>query len=171
VSGSGVSWAISKSAPGSRQITMPAPHRWIRSRISAQLLYARVAVPQTSRNFLPARIARPPSLGARTNRSVAYRRSCVKRRARAQSRRRPASKRAAAAAAATGNNNRCRWKGGNWDARPGAGQAGTWKLIRVSIIMLRDWRPIERDGQMNGVERSRAERLYTCARTHARSLP
>jgi len=95
----------------------------------------------------------------------------VKRRARAQSRRRPASKRAAAAAAAaTGNNNRCRWKGGNWDARPGAGQAGTWKLIRVSIIMLRDWRPIERDGQMNGVERSRAVQsaLYTCARTHGR---
>ena len=27
VSGSGISWAICKSAPGSRQITMPAPHR------------------------------------------------------------------------------------------------------------------------------------------------
>ena len=26
VSGSGISWAICKSAPGSRQITMPAPH-------------------------------------------------------------------------------------------------------------------------------------------------
>ena len=29
VSGSGISWAICKSAPGSRQITMPAPHRSI----------------------------------------------------------------------------------------------------------------------------------------------
>ena len=27
VSGSGISWAICKSAPRSRQITMPAPHR------------------------------------------------------------------------------------------------------------------------------------------------
>ena len=27
VSGSGISWAICKSAPGSRQITMPAPHQ------------------------------------------------------------------------------------------------------------------------------------------------
>jgi len=27
VSGSGISWAICKSAPSSRQITMPAPHR------------------------------------------------------------------------------------------------------------------------------------------------
>ena len=27
VSGSGISWTICKSAPGSRQITMPAPHR------------------------------------------------------------------------------------------------------------------------------------------------
>jgi len=27
VSGSGISWAICKSAPCSRQITMPAPHR------------------------------------------------------------------------------------------------------------------------------------------------
>jgi len=26
VSGSGISWAICKSAPSSRQITMPAPH-------------------------------------------------------------------------------------------------------------------------------------------------
>ena len=28
VSGSGISWAVCKSAPRSRQITMPAPHHW-----------------------------------------------------------------------------------------------------------------------------------------------
>ena len=29
VSGSGISWAICKSAPRSRQITTPAPHYWV----------------------------------------------------------------------------------------------------------------------------------------------
>jgi len=29
VSGSGISWAICKSAPRSKQITMPAPHHWV----------------------------------------------------------------------------------------------------------------------------------------------
>jgi len=29
VSGSGISWAICKSAPSSRQITTPAPHHWV----------------------------------------------------------------------------------------------------------------------------------------------
>ena len=29
VSGSGISWDICKSAPHSRQITTPAPHRWV----------------------------------------------------------------------------------------------------------------------------------------------
>ena len=29
VSGNGISWAICKSAPCSRQITMPAPHHWV----------------------------------------------------------------------------------------------------------------------------------------------
>jgi len=36
VSGSGISWAICKSAPRSRQITMPAPHRSVFYRPDAQ---------------------------------------------------------------------------------------------------------------------------------------
>jgi len=35
VSGSGISWAICKSAPCSRQITMPAPHRSVFHRLDA----------------------------------------------------------------------------------------------------------------------------------------
>ena len=35
VSGSGISWAISKSAPRSRQITMPAPHHSVFYRTDA----------------------------------------------------------------------------------------------------------------------------------------
>ena len=35
VSGSGISWAICKSAPGSRQITTPAPHHSVFYRLDA----------------------------------------------------------------------------------------------------------------------------------------
>jgi len=35
VSGSGISWAICKSAPRSRQITMPAPHHSVFYRLDA----------------------------------------------------------------------------------------------------------------------------------------
>jgi len=35
VSGSGISWAVCKSAPRSRQITMPAPHHSIFYRLDA----------------------------------------------------------------------------------------------------------------------------------------
>jgi len=35
VSGSGISWAVCKSAPRSRQITMPAPHRSVFYRLDA----------------------------------------------------------------------------------------------------------------------------------------
>ena len=35
MSGSGISWAICKSAPRSRQITMPAPHRSVFYRLDA----------------------------------------------------------------------------------------------------------------------------------------
>ena len=38
VSGSGISWAICKSAPRSRQITMPAPHHSVFYRPDAQKL-------------------------------------------------------------------------------------------------------------------------------------
>ena len=49
VSGSGISWAICKSAPRSRQITMPAPHHWVFYRPDA----LPAAQPTASKHWMP----------------------------------------------------------------------------------------------------------------------